>query len=36
MQTFSHALMNTQYLILLTRSCKLETVLTCLILGRVQ
>ena len=25
--------MNTQYLILLIRSCKLETVLTCLILG---
>ena len=32
-QTFSHAFMNTQYLILLIRSCKLETVLTCLILG---
>ena len=35
-QTFSHAFMNTQYFILLIRSCKLETVLTCLILGRVQ
>ena len=35
-QTFSHAFMNTQYLILVIRSCKLETVLTCLILGRVQ
>ena len=32
-QTFRHAFMNTQYLILLIRSCKLETVLTCLILG---
>ena len=32
-QTFSHAFMNTQYLILVIRSCKLETVLTCLILG---